>query len=50
MALLLAVVGLTVIDGLAAISKREDCVLQGRMNCERIELSITPPLKSWARI
>jgi hypothetical protein len=40
MALLLALVGLSVIDGLSEVSKREDCLLQGRMNCARIELSI----------
>jgi hypothetical protein len=40
MALLLALAGLSVINGLAEISKHEDCLLQGRMNCERIEFSI----------
>jgi hypothetical protein len=40
MALLLAIIGLSVVDGLAEISKHEDCLLQGRMNCERIEFSI----------
>jgi hypothetical protein len=40
LALLLALVGLSVIDGLAEISKHEDCLLQGRMNCLRIEFSI----------
>jgi hypothetical protein len=39
MALLLSLVGLAVIDRLAATSKLEDCLLQGRKNCERIELS-----------
>ena len=41
-ALLLAVIGLWVADGLAQVSKLEDCLLQGRMNCERIELSPVP--------
>jgi hypothetical protein len=40
MALLLGIVGLGVLDGLAEVSKHEDCLLQGRMNCERIEFSI----------
>jgi hypothetical protein len=40
MALLLAVLGLGVIESLADISRHEDCLLQGRMNCERIEFSI----------
>jgi hypothetical protein len=40
MTLLLAIIGLGVIDGLAEISRHEDCLLQGRMNCARIELSI----------
>jgi hypothetical protein len=39
MTLLLSLVGLVVIDRLAALSKLEDCLLQGRKNCERIELS-----------
>jgi hypothetical protein len=39
-ALFLGVVSLNVIDRLAEISRHEDCLLQGRMNCERIELSI----------
>jgi hypothetical protein len=38
-ALLLGLIGLWVADGLAQVSKLEDCLLQGRMNCERIELS-----------
>jgi hypothetical protein len=41
-ALLLGVIALWVLDGLARQSKLEDCVLQGRMNCERIELSPLP--------
>jgi hypothetical protein len=41
-ALLLGLIGLWVADGLAQVSKLEDCLLQGRMNCERIELSPTP--------
>ena len=39
MTLLLSIVGLVVIDRLAILSKLEDCLLQGRKNCERIELS-----------
>jgi hypothetical protein len=41
-ALFLAVLGLWVAEGLAQVSKLEDCLLQGRMNCERIELSPVP--------
>lgn len=41
-ALLLGLIGLWVVDGLAQVSKLEDCLLQGRMNCERIELSPAP--------
>jgi hypothetical protein len=37
--LLLGMIGLWLADALAAESKLEDCLLQGRMNCERIELS-----------
>lgn len=37
-ALLLIVLGLWVADALATESKLEDCLMQGRMNCERIEL------------
>jgi hypothetical protein len=40
-ALLLGVIGLYVMEGLAATSKLEDCLLQGRLNCERIDM---PPL------
>jgi hypothetical protein len=39
MALLLIVIGLYLAEELAAESKLEDCLLQGRMNCTRIELS-----------
>jgi hypothetical protein len=38
-ALLLAVVGLYLLEALAAESKLEDCFLQGRMNCVPIEVS-----------
>lgn len=41
-ALLLTSLGLWVTEGLARASKLEDCLLQGRMNCERIELSPMP--------
>ena len=41
MALLLTVIGLYLAEQLATISKLEDCVLQGRLNCTRIELSPT---------
>jgi hypothetical protein len=37
--LLLALIALWLAEALAAESKLEDCLLQGRMNCERIELS-----------
>lgn len=37
-ALFLIVVGLDVAERLATESKLEDCLLQGRMNCERVEL------------
>lgn len=37
--LLLGMIGLWLAEALAAESKLEDCLLQGRMNCERIELS-----------
>jgi hypothetical protein len=36
-ALLLALVGLYLLQELARISKLEDCLLQGRSNCARIE-------------
>jgi hypothetical protein len=38
-AVLLGVIGFWVMDRLARQSKLEDCLLQGRMNCERLELS-----------
>jgi len=38
-ALLLIVIGLYVIEGLAEQSKLEDCVLQGRANCVRVDLT-----------
>ena len=41
-ALLLGLLGLWVADGLAQVSKLENCLMQGRMNCERIELSPSP--------
>ncbi len=40
--LLLGLIGLWVADGLARVSKLEDCLLRGRMNCERIESSPVP--------
>jgi hypothetical protein len=39
MAIMLGGLGLYVAEQLADISKLEDCLLQGRLNCERIELS-----------
>jgi hypothetical protein len=39
MALFLTVVGLYLAEQLAIVSKQEDCLLQGRLNCTRIELS-----------
>jgi hypothetical protein len=36
LALLLALVGFYVLDALSAESKLEDCMMQGRMNCEPI--------------
>jgi len=38
-ALFLILIGLYVIDELAAQSKLEDCVLQGRMDCVRVEMT-----------
>jgi len=38
-ALFLVVVGLYVAEELAAQSKLEDCVLQGRADCMRVELT-----------
>jgi hypothetical protein len=40
MAFLLLVVGLWLTERLADVSKLDDCMLQGRSNCERIELSV----------
>jgi len=37
-ALLLAIVGLYLLGELARISKLEDCLMQGRMNCARVEI------------
>jgi hypothetical protein len=39
MTLVLSIISLIVIDRLAVLSKLDDCLLQGRKNCERIELS-----------
>ena len=39
MAFLLLVVGLWLTERLADLSKLDDCLLQGRSNCARIELS-----------
>jgi hypothetical protein len=41
-ALLLGIAGLWVAEGLAEVAKSEDCLLQGRANCLRIELSPAP--------
>jgi hypothetical protein len=41
-ALLLGILGFYLIVQLRLISKVEDCLLQGRLNCERIELSGGP--------
>jgi hypothetical protein len=38
-AFLLLAVGLWLTERLADLSKLDDCLLQGRMNCERIEMS-----------
>lgn len=38
-ALVLLILGLWVAEKLAAQSKLEDCLLQGRTNCERIDFS-----------
>ena len=38
MALLLTIIGLYLAEQLATISHLEDCVMQGRLNCTRIEL------------
>ncbi|MGH6967960.1 MAG: hypothetical protein ACREEL_01945 [Stellaceae bacterium] len=44
--LLIGVIGLYVMEGLAQTAKLEDCLLQGRLNCERIDTSSlrNPPL------
>jgi uncharacterized membrane protein len=41
-ALLLALLGLYLLEALEAESKLEDCVLQGRLNCNRVEISSQP--------
>lgn len=41
-ALLLGIIGLYLMEGLAMTSKLEDCLLQGRLNCGRIDM---PPLQ-----
>jgi len=41
-AFLLMAVGLWLAEALAMEAKLEDCMLQGRMNCERIELHPAP--------
>jgi hypothetical protein len=41
-ALVLAILGLWVANGLAKVSNLENCLMQGRMDCERIELSPSP--------
>ena len=40
--LLLMSIGLWLAEALATETKLEDCLLQGRMNCERIELHPAP--------
>lgn len=37
--LLIGVIGFYVMEGLARTTKLEDCLLQGRLNCERIDTS-----------
>ncbi len=37
--LVLAFLGLYLLDALAAEGRLEDCLLQGRSNCERVDLS-----------
>jgi hypothetical protein len=37
--LLIGVIGLYVMEGLAQTTKLEDCLLQGRLNCERVDTS-----------
>jgi hypothetical protein len=38
LSLLLMGIGLWLAEALAAEARLEDCLLQGRMNCERVEL------------
>jgi hypothetical protein len=38
--LFIGIVSLYILQGLAATSKLEDCLLQGRQNCERIESTV----------
>jgi hypothetical protein len=42
LSLLLMGIGLWLAEALAMEAKLEDCLLQGRMNCERIELHPAP--------
>jgi hypothetical protein len=42
LSLLLMGIGLWLDEALAMEAKLEDCLLQGRMNCERIELHPAP--------
>ena len=37
--LALMLVGLYLLDALAAEGRLEDCLMQGRLNCERVDLS-----------
>jgi len=37
--LVIGVIGLYVMEGLAQTTKLEDCLLQGRLNCERIDIT-----------
>jgi len=37
--LVIGVIGLYVMEGLAQTAKLEDCLLQGRLNCERIDIT-----------
>lgn len=43
--LVIGVIGFYVLEGLAQTAKLEDCLLQGRLNCERIDISLlrSPP-------
>jgi len=38
--LFIGIVSLYILQGLAATTKLEDCLLQGRQNCERIESDV----------